>query len=130
MRVVSALTALSIAFVLAACSPPEEVPPVDSPSDPGLYDLSDGTVQAVGTLEWFAIEGGFWAIVDESPEGDGRTIAVIANGDEIQDDLAPLRGRTVLVTGEPFEGVSIRMAGPEIIADTVEELSDAADASE
>jgi hypothetical protein len=127
------ILALSLAIVLTACSSAEE-PDVEAPADdpagtrpaPGLYDLEDGSVQAIGTLEWVDLEGGFWAITGgTAAEGDdGLTIAVIANGDELDDELSALDGRTVSVVGERFEGASIRMAGPEIVAETVEEIDD------
>ena len=51
---------------------------------PGLYDLEDGTVVAVGTVEYRDLEGGFWAVIGGTQaEGDaGTVVAVIANGDE------------------------------------------------
>ena len=51
---------------------------------PGLYDLDDGSVVAVGTVEHRDLEGGFWAVIGGTEaEGDaGKVVAVIANGDE------------------------------------------------
>lgn len=143
VRTVSALLALSLAFVLVACSTPAEpdegastrpgeAPGMDLRLAPGLYDLDDGTAQAIGTLEWIDLEGGFWAVTGgtAAEEDEGATIAVITNGNELQNTLAPLEGRTVSVIGERFDGASIRMAGPEIIAETVAELSDTPEAAE
>jgi len=125
---------LSLALVLIGCSPTDE-PDVEAPGDdpatglrlaPGLYELEDGSVQAVGTLEWVDLEGGFWAVTDGTAAGDeGGNVAVIANGDELDAELSALDGRMVSVIGERFDGASIRMAGPEIIAETVEEIDDA-----
>jgi hypothetical protein len=138
-RMVTVIMALSLALLLVACSPADE-PDVEAPGDdpaaglrlaPGLYDLEDGSVQAIGTLEWVDLEGGFWAVTDGTAAGDeGGNVAVIANGDELDDELSALDGRTVSVIGERFDGVSIRMAGPEIIAETVEEIDDTQGAAE
>ena len=51
---------------------------------PGLYDLEDGTVVAVGTVEYRDLEGGFWAVIGGTEaEGDaGTVVAVLTNGDE------------------------------------------------
>jgi hypothetical protein len=93
---------------------------------PGLYDLEDGTAQAVGTLVWQDLEGGFWAVSGgtEAENNVGETVAVIANGAEFESELKPLEGKQVLVTGTRLEGASIRMAGPEIEMTAVEEISD------
>ena len=85
---------------------------------PGLYDLMDDSVVAVGTVEHRALEGGFWAVIDGTQaEGDaGQVVAVIANGD----DFAPLfkanKGYSFLVYGKRAGDASTRMAGPEISA--------------
>ncbi len=88
--------------------PGEEVTPVS-----GLREAPDGTVSAVGVLEYVDLEGGFWAIT-EGDEHSPRIIAVIANGAELKPRLRALRGASVRITGRRFEGVSIRMAGPEV----------------
>ena len=140
-RVAPILLAALLLTSLAGCGSPDDVSPdVDSEppaSDggasggtqlaPGLYDLADGTVQAVGTLEWRDLEGGFWVITGgtEAEGTTGETVAVIANGADLESTLAPLKGLTVLATGTRFEGASIRMAGPEIIVETIEEISGA-----
>jgi len=134
-RTACALLALTLTLALTACAAepaPDSgsTPPAEEPAGlrlaPGLYDLEDGTVQALGTLEYVELEGGFWAITGGTDaEGTaGETIAVIANGDEFAAQLASLTGKTVLVTGTRFEGVSIRMAGPEIVIATIEEITD------
>lgn len=133
----SLVLVLALAATLTACGVRQEPDggakpaPVDSPETgsrlaAGLYDLADGTVQAVGTLEYTDLEGGFWKIVggtaSEGTEGD--TVAVIANGDEFADTLEGLNGLTVLATGTRLEGASIRQAGPEIEITEIVELSD------
>ena len=85
---------------------------------PGLYDLKDDSVVAVGTVEHRDLEGGFWAVIGGTQaEGDvGKVVAVIANGD----DFAPLfkanKGYSFLVYGKRAGDASTRMAGPEITA--------------
>lgn len=97
----------------------------EPPSDvPGIREQADGSVVAVGTLEWVDLEGGFWAVTADSV-GDATppaTIAVIANGADFESVLRPLAGETVSVSGRRFEGISIRMAGPEIEMVSVEPL--------
>jgi len=94
---------------------------------PGLYDLDDGTVQAVGIVEYRDLEGGFWAVVGGSEaEGDaGKIVAVIANGGDFAQQFEQHAGLSMIVTGVRLEGASIRMAGPEIRATSVVAASDA-----
>ena len=99
---------------------------------PGLYDLEDGTVQAVGTVEYRDLEGGFWALIGGTEaEGDvGKIVAVIANGGDYAQQLKELEGLSVIVKGARLEGASTRMAGPEITATSVVAASDAAGPAE
>ena len=126
---------------LAGCSPgaPDATPPPSASSTPsgapagatkmtpGLYDLEDGTVQAVGTAEYRDLEGGFWAVIGGTEaEGDiGKVVAIIANGDGYAAQFKELEGLSVIVTGTRLEGASTRMAGPEIAATSVVAASDA-----
>ena len=88
---------------------------------PGLYDLEDGTVVAVGTVEYRDLEGGFWAVIGGTEaEGDvGTVVAVLTNGDEFADEFRGNEGLSFEVYGERAGDVSIRMAGPEITATSV-----------
>jgi hypothetical protein len=88
---------------------------------PGLYDLDDGTVVAVGTVEYQDLEGGFWAVIGGTEaEGDaGKIVAVIANGEEFADEFKANEGLSFEVYGERAGEASIRMAGPEITATRV-----------
>ena len=85
---------------------------------PGLYELENGSVVAVGTVEYRDLESGFWAVIGGTEaEGDaGKIVAVITNGD----DFAPLfrdnEGLSFEVYGHRAGEASIRMAGPEITA--------------
>gem|GEM_PF-4238971 len=114
--------------VLAACSSPktpsQRIPPATHVDRPGVYEADDGRMRVVGVLEWVDLEGGFFAVVDvaETEAAEIRVVAAIANVEEVQDELLALRGRYVEVLGEPFEGVSIRMVGPEIVAEEINPL--------
>ncbi|MBU2602718.1 MAG: hypothetical protein KKA32_11230 [Actinobacteria bacterium] len=93
---------------------------------PGLYDLADGTSEAYGTLEWRDLEGGFWAVIGgtEATGDVGTTVAVIANAAKDDPTYVALAGRTVRVVGNRLSGASVRMAGPEIEASSISEISD------
>jgi hypothetical protein len=97
---------------------------------PGLYDQSDGTVVAVGTVEYRDLEGGFWAVVGgtEAAGDQGTVVAVIANGDEFAQQFKANQGYSFVIHGERADDVSTRMAGPEITATRVELASEASPA--
>jgi len=111
-----------------ASSGPGGAPAGGTKMAPGLYDLEDGTAQAVGTVEYRDLEGGFWAVIGGTEaEGDvGKVVAVIVNGDDYAAQFKELEGLSVIVTGTRLEGASTRMAGPEITATRVVAASDAA----
>jgi len=138
-RTVSLLAALILVFALVGCAASPNTgtdtgstPPAggDSTSGlrlaPGLYDLEDGTINAVGTLEYRDLEGGLWAIIGgtESEGNLGEVVAVVANPNEFEAQLQELDGKTVFVTGTRFEGTSVRMAGPEVTVTSIEEITD------
>lgn len=133
-RIAAASLALLLAFALVGCAaepetPDSSLPPVDNSTSGmrlanGLYDLEDGSRQAVGTLAYIDLEGGFWAITGAlGAEPDAVTV-VIANGADLESELKPLEGKTVFAVGTKAEGVSTRMAGPEMNVDRIEEISD------
>ena len=113
-------------------SPPGGAAAGSTKMAPGLYDLEDGTAQAVGTAEYRDLEGGFWAVIGGTEaEGDvGKVVAVIANGDDYAQQLKELQGLSVIVIGTRLDGASTRMAGPEITATSVVAASDAAGPAE
>jgi hypothetical protein len=88
---------------------------------PGLYDLEDGTVQAVGTVEYRDLEGGFWAVVGGTQaEGtEGEVVAVIVNGEEFAAEFRASEGLSFVIEGTRAGEASVRMAGPEITATRV-----------
>lgn len=93
---------------------------------PGVYDQQDGTVRVVGTLEYRDVEGGTWLITDGTkPVNDpGKTLAVIANAAQFIDKLQPLKDGSVNAVGKKLDGVSTRMAGPEIELISIEAASE------
>ena len=141
----AALLALLPAALAACGAGTAGEPPAPSPSStpagapagstkmaPGLFDLEDGTVLAVGTVEYRDHEGGYWAAIGGTEaEGDvGKVVAVIANGDEYAQRFKELEGLSAIVKGTRLEGASTRMAGPEITATSVAAASDAAGPAE
>lgn len=111
----------------ASASPPASSggvpigPPGGAKMAPGLYDLDNGSVVAVGTVEHRDLEGGFWAVIGGTKaEGDaGEVVAVIANGDEFAELFRENEGLSFEVYGKRAGEASIRMAGPEITAKRV-----------
>lgn len=126
--VVVAMVAVLLSGCAASQSNPRQqpLPAAGTRIAPGLYDMPDGTVQAVGTLEHSDLEGGFWKIIGgTASEGNaGVTVVVIANGDDLASELRSLEGKTVMAVGKRQQGASIRMAGPEMVAEKIEELPD------
>ena len=107
-------------------------PSTGSKLAPGIYDLEDGTVQAVGVVEYRDLEGGFWVVIGGTEaEGDaGKVVAVIANGADFEQQFKDHEGLSMIITGKRLDGASIRMAGPEIEATSVVAASDASGPAE
>lgn len=125
-RLVIVIAMATLVAAVAGCAP--AAPPAGAPGDPagsslapGLYPLPDGKVQAIGTLEYRDLEGGFWAVIDGSAAGgaEGAVVAVIANADEFAEETGGLAGTGVIVVGTQLDGASIRMAGPEVDATSI-----------
>lgn len=104
---------------------PSESPAAGTQLAPGLYDLEGGKAQALGTLEWKDLEGGFWVITGGTEaEGDvGKTVAVIANRADFETKFESLKGKQVVAVGTKVDGASVRMAGPEIEIESIEEVA-------
>ncbi len=126
--------ALATAVLLAGCggadddssATPSASPPATSPAGgtrpaPGLYELADGTVAAVGAVEYRDLEGGFWVVVAATgaPGDAAETVAVLANGEEFAAQFRAYPEGLFEVRGERAGDVSVRMAGPEITASSV-----------
>lgn len=130
---------LLAALTLVGCSGPQQQtrsgsdtetpPPAEQPTSglrlaPGLYELEGGTVQALGTLNYRATaEGGYWYLTGE-PGREDDTIVAFVDSDEFNRRLEPLKGKQILVTGRKPEGPSTLNAGPEMIVEKVEEITD------
>lgn len=141
-HLITAAMVLVLALTLAGCASPARTPATTGGSTPetlapageaagsrlaaGLYDQPDGTVIALGTLEWRDVEGGFWAVIGGSEaNGDaGSVVAVVANVKRDDPGYTKLAGRTVQLTGTRVTGVSSRAAGPEVNVTAITELSD------
>ncbi len=132
IRVVAAI-ALVGALGLTGCARDQVPSIVAEPSrpavvdPPGLYDGPRDTSRAVGVLDYVDLEGGFWAVtgVAATDAAESMIVAVIANAGPVESELASLRGHYVEVTGELSDEATIRMAGPEIIADEIRVLEGA-----
>jgi hypothetical protein len=135
-RTVAALVVLA-ALLLTGCTSvqrpaptPEAAPGGPSTGTmvaPGLNDLADGTSEAIGTLKWIDLEGGFWAIMGgtEATGDVGRTVAVLANAAKGDPAYVALTGKMVRVVGTRAKGASVRAAGPEIVASSISQISEA-----
>jgi hypothetical protein len=135
-RTVAALIVLA-ALLLTGCTSVQRPEPTSEaapggPSTgtmvaPGLYDLSDGTSEAVGTLKWLDLEGGFWAIIGgtEATGDVGKTVAVLVNATKDDPAYVALTGKIVRVVGTRAKGTSVRAAGPEIVASSISQISEA-----
>lgn len=126
-----------VAFLAAGgCAPapsptpsPAPAPPQGGPGSavprPHLETQADGAALAYGWVIRMDLEGGFWALTDADPSmhGIGTTVVVLLPGKTAEKDIAALADRYVRATGKAVEGVSIRMAGPEMTVDAIEELA-------
>lgn len=104
-----------------------EGPSSATPAPPGLYDVEGGRTQALGVLAFRDLEGGFWAVVDAfegQPSEEAKVVAVIANAEALGVDLESLDGKYVAAEGKLLDGASIRMAGPELEADSLERVEE------
>ncbi len=115
---------------LAGCAPDQVPSIVTEPrrpavvDPPGLYEGPGNTSRAVGVLDLIELEGGFWAVtgVASTDAAESTIVAVIANAGPVESQLVQVRGRYVEVIGVLTDDASIRMAGPEIIADEIRVL--------
>lgn len=126
MRAATAALTFIVVMAVAGCAGPADMPAPDAAGGSqlaqGLHELGDGTAQAVGVLEYQDLEGGFWAVTGTPPgqEGGNGIIVVIANAQDLGAQVDELAGSQVIVTGMLLDGASIRMAGPEMEATSIE----------
>lgn len=134
----AAVAALVLALTLAGCAPrpPSGAPPGASPGPPstgvvaapGLYQLEDGSTQALGILAYRDVEGGFWAVVDTAipEEADSAPILAVVLPDaiEVGGKMAGYEGKYVNVVGKRDDGPTIYQSGPVIDAASIEVVSD------
>lgn len=114
---------LSLALLLACGCTPE--PATELLPEPGLTGEENGTAIAVGVLMYVDLEGGFWRIAQtESPAKaeNAPSVVVIINPDQIEEGLESFENRYVRATGSLYDGASVRMAGQEMIVETIEAL--------
>ncbi len=95
---------------------------------PGLYDQTDGTVQALGLLTYRNEEGGFWAVVNTvqaDEAGTASVVAVVKPDDDIAARMESFRGKYVSIIGKREDDRTYQ-AGPYIEGRTIEEVVDTA----
>lgn len=101
----------------------DESPEFEMVAPPGLYDLPDGTTQALGILTYRDAEGGFWAVASTAvPEeaASADVVAVVLPGEGVDVDLQTMNGQYVSVVGRRADGASVYQAGPVIDAESVQ----------
>lgn len=125
-RVAFIVLTIAVGLAMTGCATPADTPVPDAAGGSqlaqGLHELGDGTAQAVGVLEFQDLEGGFWAVTGSTPDQAGASgiIVVIANAQDLGARVDELAGSQVIVTGTLLDGASIRMAGPEMEATSIE----------
>jgi len=140
-RFVTACATIALAAVFAACStpspavPPGQTGPTSTPVPgrttapaPGLTRPASGPAIAYGWVMHQDLEGGFWALVDRprspSTAGQPTIVVVLLPGVAPEADIARLEGSYARATGTVADGVSARMAGPEMKVDAISGAQD------
>lgn len=119
--------ALIVVALVAGCAAPSGSSPAPVPGSSaarpaaGMTDLGGGRAAAYGWLTEVDLEGGTWEVVSQPPTSSvaGGVVAVLVPGTVTTAQLGKARGVFVGAEGVLQEGVSIRMAGPEIVVDTL-----------
>ncbi len=90
---------------------------------PGITEWTSGTVEAAGYVMWLDLEGGFWALRDGPAVVAGvkepKVVAVLLPSAVGESQIAAFNGAYVVAGGRIQGGASIRMAGPELMVDTI-----------
>lgn len=140
-RLVIACAGIALAAAFAACSapspavPPERTGPTSTPVPgrgtapaPGLTRPASGPAVAYGWVVRQDLEGGFWALVDRQPApsaaGQPKVVVVLLPGVVPEADIARLEGVYARATGTVADGVTGRMAGPEMKVDAISGAQD------
>jgi hypothetical protein len=122
---VSMAVALTLTAMAVACARSPQAPSSVAPRTmgAGISDLGDGRVEAAGYVIREGIEGGFWTLSDRpmstSSVVQPKIIAVLLPGSVSEAGIAARENSFVVVSGQLQTGPSIRMAGPEVIVDTI-----------
>ena len=91
-------------------------------AEPGLYEQTNGTTQAVGRLAFRDTGGGFWAVVDTAlPQrvDSAPVVAVVIPDSEMASTMESYRGKYVSVTGTKGDSSNASEAGPVIQATSI-----------
>ncbi len=128
MRIVGVLCAGALLLPIGCAAAPP-TPPAPPPQGPrgglppktGVETLPGGRVIARGWVNETDLEGGTWLLEDQPPASsiEHTTVAVLLPGTVTVDELSRVRGTYVGAEGVLQQGVSIRMAGPEIVVDVL-----------
>jgi hypothetical protein len=130
----AAIVALAVSVVTCApaASPSASAPAVPTSAPvpggpavrrPGLERPASGPAVAYGWVVHETIEGGFWALVDGPPSPASaeqpKVVVVLLAGRVPEAEIARLEGSFARASGKVSDGVSVRMAGPEMKVDTI-----------
>lgn len=102
----------------------DEAPSLGQIAPPGLYQLPDGTLQALGILNFRDVEGGIWVVARTGVPEEAAVapiVAVVKLEDDLAVDLQTMNGTYVSVRGTADDDSA---AGPMIEATSVEVVSD------
>lgn len=102
----------------------DEAPSLGQVAPPGLYQLPDGSLQALGILSFRDVEGGIWVVARTGVPEEASTapiVAVVKLEDDLAVDLQTMNGNYVSVRGKADDDSA---AGPMIEATSVEFVSD------
>jgi hypothetical protein len=97
--------------------------PPTGPVKAGYKAGSLGSAEVVGYLSRSDLEGGFWAVYGlptTSSVAPPKVLAVLLPGSVDEGGIAALDGRYVWAAGRVSGGASTRMAGPEILVDSID----------
>ena len=97
--------------------------PPTGPVKAGYKTGSLGSAEVVGYLSRSDLEGGSWVVYSlptTSSVAPPNVLAVLLPGSVDEGGIAALDGRYVWAAGRVSGGASTRMAGPEILVDSID----------